>query len=883
MAQITAEETPRLTTLRFMGGTEPGPRSATPWFLAVPPDVRREWLERERLSSALDHGVATHAAVLLEAPSGYGKTVALTCWVAGRSEPTAWLTLTTHDEDPAQLLSGVLTALMRVHPDSAALTAIAARHHDGELSTSRAALSLVEAMLDGLPDTVLVIDDTHHTSDAAFTEVIRPILQFSRGRLRLVFAATRDVRIWCARALAFRDIAQILPAALVFTPDEVARVRQHSNTASAPSDAVDRLWSETQGWPVAVILALQGGTTRLAEHQDHHEEITHYVETAVLGGLRDELRDFALAATTCSRLTSELAARLTGREDAAELLEECRDIGLFLDRFHQDSSLPVYRWHSAFAQHCRRIQSRRDPDRLRQRHRIVAEWMATRYPAEAVIHALEAGDAARAVSVLEDNWLQMICGGQSGVLASACAQIPAPWHDAPTLSLIRACCLDVGGDRTGGELLAERARIALQTATDAQSARARTTQAFADLFLVQGQQRLQDAAESAYRVLTDRTLTTNQYLHGLFLVGWTEMRLRRNPDRAISYLSTAAGGAQQAGHRVLAGRASANLAFALAFGGRFAEAQATLDSLAGADGVGEWGYYDGGIEVMAAVYLAYWRGDLDAVLRLARELDVRGGHAGSYAALGRVFFAFAAASLREPTLYAEAERMLLGVSSTERHGVPWPVYRIVATARLAMARSDRAAALAALSPIAEWTSIPATLVMAAELYRRLGQHDRTIEMLRGISRPEMVSYIYVSAQFTAAALAWERQDRAAAHKALERSVKAAAAGGIVAPFIGLDEVGRDLLIHHSAWGTAHEGFVAARLAAERTGVSRSDKTSAPLSAREREVFGYLGTTMTAEEIAAALHVSVNTVRSHQRSIYRKLGVTTRREAIRVRL
>ena len=40
--------------------------------------------------------------------------------------------------------------------------------------------------------------------------------------------------------------------------------------------------------------------------------------------------------------------------------------------------------------------------------------------------------------------------------------------------------------------------------------------------------------------------------------------------------------------------------------------------------------------------------------------------------------------------------------------------------------------------------------------------------------------------------------------------------------------------------------------------------------------------MTAEEIAAALFVSVNTVRTHQRSIYRKLGVGTRREAIKFR-
>ncbi|MGV9733993.1 response regulator transcription factor [Rhodococcus aetherivorans] len=56
-----------------------------------------------------------------------------------------------------------------------------------------------------------------------------------------------------------------------------------------------------------------------------------------------------------------------------------------------------------------------------------------------------------------------------------------------------------------------------------------------------------------------------------------------------------------------------------------------------------------------------------------------------------------------------------------------------------------------------------------------------------------------------------------------------------------------------------------------------------MSAREREILAYLRTPMTAEEIAAALFVSVNTVRTHQRSIYRKLGVNSRRDAIKIRM
>lgn len=866
-----------------MGGRETGRRSATPWFLAVPPDVRAEWIARKRLSAALDHEIATHAAVIVEAPSGYGKTVALTAWVRSRAEPTGWLTLTALDADAAQLLSGVLTALIRVHPDDTALAALMAQHHDGDLSTSRAVMSLIELMHDSRPETVLIIDDTHFTSPEAFTAVVLPIIQFSRGRLRLALAATGRIRRWLSRSIVFGDISLLLPTTLAFTPEEVAEVQQHAGTRDAEMASEDQLWEETKGWPVAVALALQGGPSHPLESMGNHEQIAYHVETTVLAGLRTDLRDFILAATTSNRLNGDFAAQLSGREDASTLLEECRDLGLFLDRFQHDSAGLVYRWHSTFAQSCRSIQARHHPDRFREQHERAATWLAPRFPAEAVSHALEAGNAELAVSILEDNWLQLICGGQAGILATACAQVPTPWHDVPALSFIRACCLDVNGDRVGSQLLASRARSALRTAEGHDLVRARAAQAFAELFLVQDQPGLQAAAEHAYSLLTGHTLTTNQYVHGLFLVGWSEMRLRRNPARAIKLLATAAHEAHEAGFDVLAGRAYANLAFALTFGGRFTDSQTALRSLVGADGVDEWDYYDGGVEVMAAIHLAYWRSDLDTVLRLTRSLHARGGHGSSYAALGRVFFVFAVANLREPILYAEAENMLLDVGNIDMHGVPWPAYRAIGEARLAMARSDHGSALAALSRITDWTAIPTTLVMAAEIYRRLGQHDRAISLLRGLSRPEMVSYIYVSTQFTTAALAWEREDRAAAHKALERSVKVAAAEGITAPFVELDEIGRELLVQHSAWGTEYEGFVAARVATGANSIRRSDLISTPLSAREREVFSYLGTTMTAEEIAAELHVSVNTVRSHQRSIYRKLGVSTRREAIRVRL
>ena len=54
----------------------------------------------------------------------------------------------------------------------------------------------------------------------------------------------------------------------------------------------------------------------------------------------------------------------------------------------------------------------------------------------------------------------------------------------------------------------------------------------------------------------------------------------------------------------------------------------------------------------------------------------------------------------------------------------------------------------------------------------------------------------------------------------------------------------------------------------------------PLTAKEQEVLGHLEELLTTEEMAEKMFVSVNTIRTHVRSILRKLGVNRRNSAVR---
>lgn len=87
---------------------------------------------------------------------------------------------------------------------------------------------------------------------------------------------------------------------------------------------------------------------------------------------------------------------------------------------------------------------------------------------------------------------------------------------------------------------------------------------------------------------------------------------------------------------------------------------------------------------------------------------------------------------------------------------------------------------------------------------------------------------------------------------------------------------RRMLVEHLDRGGQHDDFIVRCLSSQQpAGLLER------LSERERVVLEQLRTSRTTAEISALLCLSVNTVKTHQKSIYRKLGVTSRREAVRL--
>lgn len=856
-----------------------------PWFLLTPPDPGSHLLDRPRLTELIESSIERSPITVVEAPSGFGKTIALAAWAQQHGDTTAWLTLRPLDRIPIQLLADVIAALLHVYPDNSALESEMARlkHRKEPLH------SVLEAVIGALPEnarTVLVIDDVHNSSREALYSSVVPLARYSRGRLRVILSATRSVTRWLTKELAAGESESLQPADLTFTRDEVLELTRRAGIDIESMQAKGVcVWEESRGWPVAVQLLIKGGFqgSAIPTSPTAPTILTDYIESEVLVSLRPELRSFVLTATASNWATPEFIAHLTGDPHSAALLEECRNHGLFLELHQSRSGNTRMRWHSSFAQSCREIAKRTNPQHFDDIQRKATEWVSTLYPAAAIQHAVLVSDPNFAIETVERLWLQMITTGHVSILETRSLEVSHEHESIPSLLYVRACCRLLEGDRKGSQMLKARADRCLEQLTGETLERAEVTRAFADLLLINRLEELSTALDATEEYLEKVQLGRSLSVHGTFLLGWSHLKLCRRPDRAIELLNSTVAIAEKAGYTPIARRAQTALAAARTQAGDFTIATQMLDAYSDAPVSSARDPFEGSFNSWSTGFIAFWQGDVAKALAIFRDLDETGSPTSTIAGLSRTYFAYSAALSGNPGSIDEAWGMIERIPTEARHDVPWPAYRCIATAGLIWARGDRQDAIKTLSTLDSQKPDLSTRVLGSALWRRLGFPDEGLRILKPLDQVELASFSKVSKDFTLSSLAWSRGEKDLAHGILERCLTTAEREGINKPFMRMDDASRTLLSEHATWGTKHEKFIAARLISDSARAAGHSSPEDLLSEREREVYAYLRTTLTAEEIAHALFLSPATVRSHQASIYRKLGVTSRREAIRIRI
>ena len=484
---------------------------------------------------------------------------------------------------------------------------------------------------------------------------------------------------------------------------------------------------------------------------------------------------------------------------------------------------------------------------------------------DAIRQVLASADPESAKSALCKHWLRLIIESHTSELEQLCLEFPDA-HD-PHILLIRACCRDLAGDSYGAGFLRGQG---LRVPSDDFVA------CFTDLLLAPDAPTKTAIADRAHRALA-QCGPDDDYPSALFLLGWAEVRLRRDFARAIALLRSAAEEARLQDRPETQRLALSNLAFALTQAGLFTDAEHVLDGLPHTGISSDWDLFEGGLPETSRGSIAYWRGDFDTAIRLLEPVITEGSPGHNFEAMARLYLVMSLIAVKRDGRYRDAEHLLRGISKTDKHGIPWSTLRRVVSAWLAHAEGKNEWARTLAAPALNRTGAAVAHALLAELYRVLGEPVLAGQAFRLAAAAGMPRFALVSTLVTSAGLQSVAGHGVQAHEQLARALETAASEQILAPFLTDDPVITDLLNAHTRVGPEQHEML--RIILEKRSL-HSTALAGIFTAREKEVLTCLRTTMTADEIAAHLGIAYPTVKFHIQSIYRKLGVTTRRAAIR---
>ena len=845
---------------------------------------------------------------VLAAPAGSGKTVLLRSWIAeaGLGDRAAWVAVGRGERDPQRFWLSVLDALRQTDAGSGLVRELtAAPDLDG--------WAIVERLLKDLAplrDRLwLVVDDVHELESEQALRQLELLLMRAPPELRFVLATRQDVRLGLHRLRLEGELTELRADDLRFSLGEAGAMFEGAGV-ELPEPALALLHERTEGWAAGLRLAVLSladhpDTERFADEFSGSERtVADYLLAEVLGRQSVQVRRLLLRTSVLERVNGELADLLTGQSGGERMLQELEEANAFVVSL--DAGRFWFRYHQMFADLLQLELRRTAPAEVTGLHQMAAQWLAGYgYPVEAIGHAQAARDWSLAARLLSEHGPGLYLDGQAATVHALLKGFPADpaTADAELAALVAADELAMGSLEEAERFLGLAAR---GSASVPSGRRAQWQVLIGVVRLLLARQRgdLPAVAEEAQRLqaVAEAPDTPQpglgEDLRALALInlGIAEFWAARLDD-AERHLEQGVALARRIRRPVLEFNGLAHQA-AIEFERSFAlAAERSRDAIELAERHGWTDEPAAGIACMVLAAVLSWQGrPEEAEIWVQRaERTVRAG-AEPAAALGvhsaRGVFELArgrdadalaafqgaerlAGHLAAPHLLVmrvraflvqalvrlgdteRAELALAGLGDQDRDRGEIRI----ATAVLRLAQDDPQAAAAVLAPVLEGAaSIPVRTwlieaflleAIAQEALSNPGAAETAMEQALNLAEPDRALLTFL---LHPAAGLLERHTREHPRHAV-----------LISEIVSLLPAGQS---GHAKTPPRPRGAL-----------EETDRLIEPLSQSEVRVLRYLPTNLSAGEIARELSVSVNTVRTHMRHLFAKLGVHRRTEAV----
>ncbi len=894
------------------------------------PAPRRGLVQRARLTDQLraDAGEGTRL-VLVAAPAGFGKTTLLVQWLAAEPERrVAWLALDPGDADIERFLTHLVAAIQTAEPE-VGVEALALMEAGGSTLTDAVLVSLINDLDAIAGPTVVALDDYHVIDGGDVHAALTFLLDNLPPQVTLAMTTRADPPLPLSRLRARGELVEVRAADLRFTTEEAAVFLNEVMGLHLEPALVAALETRTEGWAAGLQLAALSARTRsgaaagsgdvagfVEAFSGSHRFVLDYLVEEVLNRQPEEVREFLLATCVLDELTGTLCDALTGRVDGQSMLAALERDNLFVVPL--DDERRWYRYHHLFADTLRARLAARRASSGAELHAAASRWLAENGRlADAVPHAMASGDHEHTADLVELCLGDLRRRRQDRVLRDWLVALPeAVVRRRPLLATYVGWSRLSEGDFDGVEAWLDAAEAGLDTTPPSTIPTAGSLAAAARDR--DDEIRTLPALIAVYRASVaqargDVDATVSHARRALALAGPDDHFVR---GAAAGFVGLAAWAAGDLGTAV----------------DTFSQAVASLHA------AGMIADELGATVVLASMWLARGR-PAEARRLYERALAAAERHPGPVlSSTGDLHVGLADVLREQGALEAAANHLEAARELGDRASLLENRHRwYAATAALLRATGDLDGAIAMLEQ-AEPLFLPGYFpdvrpiaATRARVWIVQGRIDdaRAWARERGVEPTDPVAYLAEYDQLTLARLLVADGDARAALDLLDRVVDLARAagreGGVIEARVvralahhangEADPAAADLAAALSSAVPAgycrlflDEGEPMAQLlaqlaraaapdvrahaehllaAAQRPSVPAPARPAAArpardegLSDRELEVLRLLATELSGPEIAQALFVSVNTLRTHTKHIFTKLDVTTRRAAVR---
>jgi LuxR family maltose regulon positive regulatory protein len=855
-------------------------------------------VERERLLTRLSLAVANPMTVVT-GPPGSGKTQLVASWVSsgGAPGPVIWIALEEGDDEPGVFWSYLIEGF---HRSGIALSpAIEEAAHRGTIG--RALLARLAADLAAQHSAVvLVLDSVSVLAGRRLGDDLDALLRHADQHLRVVLVGRWDPPLPLYRYRLDGTLSEIRGDDLAFTEAETAALLA-GHGVQLPEWALRSLVERTEGWAAGIRLFAMA-MERCGDAEDlvitiagDDANIAEYFLGEVLSAQPPEVRDFVLRTSIVDDFTPDLADVLTGRNDARQILAALERANAFVQPVAERST--VHRYHRLFAELLRAQLTYEEPDQVPQLHRRAAAWfVAHGRAADAIRHAIAAEDWEHACAlVVQDLGIgRLVAGGDADRLSKLFRDLPSDL-DGPAPALVSAAQRLAAADPVEAERHLERAAALAADGGPEPAVAVRLAAALLEAgtaALRHDVPRALSAADAAEALLAQASSdrvdahpelgTILRYWRGLSQVWAGDL------DEAVATLTDAVKSAPPSGCEGVRLACLHQLALVDVYLGRLRDASEVASQatqLAGRC------LAPSQHSLPTSVVLAWVAGERWAVPVAWRHLrDAEAVPDAGDDALATVAVALVRSRLLSGRGELRAAARVLGEVRTAADGgvlPPWLEHEVVLSrAHLAVVMDKPDEALAAVGALEDRESPRAAVVSAAALVAR-GETGQGAELLTPIVEAAAApTPILIEAWLVRAIAASEQGETNVVRECLRQALALAVPDGHRRVFHEAGPRLRQLLRSDPELAAAYQSIGSATPPQPRARPSAAPVEQSapivvdPLSERELEVLRHLAALLGTEEIAEAMYLSVNTVKTHVRSILRKLAASRRNEAVR---